>query len=116
MAEPVGRHERKMTRFAERRARLAELASEIAPMAEKSLDDNDVRTILSAIVRRWTTTVEVVYRSDAARKKGAEVHIEHVVPVRLLVDRMIQYPRTSKTLLQKCVVVTSITAAEHRKI
>ena len=116
MSEPVGRHERKIKRFAERRARLADLADEIAPMAGKSLDDNDVRMILAAIVRRWTTTVEVVYWSDAARKKGSQVHVEHVVPVRLLVDRMIQYPRTSKTLLRKCVVVAKVTAAEHRKI
>jgi hypothetical protein len=85
-------------------------------MAGKSLDDKDVRMILAAIVRSWTTTVEVVYWSDAARKKGAHVHVEHVVPVRLLVDRMIQYPRTSKTLLRQCVVVAKITPAEHRKI
>jgi hypothetical protein len=84
-------------------------------MAGKALDDNDVRIILAVIVRRWTTTVEVVYLSDAARKKGARVHIEHVVPVRLLVDRMIQYPRTSKSLLRACVVVAKNTPEEHAR-
>jgi hypothetical protein len=115
MNAPAGRDEKKMQRFAERRARLADLGYDIAPMAGKSLDDNDVRTILAAIVRRWTTTVEVVYQSEAVWA-GSPSHLEHVVPVRLLVDRMIQFPRTSKRLLRTCVVVARITPAEHRKI
>jgi hypothetical protein len=102
-------------RIAERQARLSQLAREIAPMANKSLDDNDVRTILAAIVRRWSTTVPVRYESQGARGTG-QSHVEHVAPVRVIVDRMIRTPRAAGRLLRTCVVLARVSADEHRAI
>lgn len=106
---------RRRQRIAVRQTRLIELARSIAPMAGKSLDDNDVRTILAAIVRRWSMTVPVTYVS-AGSPEDAKLQREHVVPVRVIVDRMIKAPRTVDRLLRSCVVLAEVTAAEHRQI
>lgn len=99
-------------KIAVRQARLIELARSIAPMANKTLDDNDVRSILRAIVRRWSTTEVAVYRSRDVMD-GAAAHIEHVVPVRVIVDRMIAKPRTCERLLRTCVILAEVTPDEH---
>jgi hypothetical protein len=101
-------------RVAKRQGRLVELARDIAFSAGKDLDDNDARALLRAIVRRWSTTETAVYRSRAVAR--GIVHREHVVPVRVLVDRMIAKPRCTERLLRSCIVIAEVTPTQHRKI
>jgi hypothetical protein len=71
--------------------------------------------ILTAIVRRWSETEVAIYKSAAVRG-GAKKHIEHVVPVRVIVDRMIRQPRSVDRLLRTCVVLAEVTPEEHHRI
>jgi hypothetical protein len=106
---------RRAERVAVRQERLIELARTVAPMAGKSLDDNDVRAILAAVVRRWSTTVSVDFMSEEVWG-GERSHLEHVVPVRVIVDRMIARPRAVERILRTAVVVAKVTPAQHSSI
>jgi len=99
-------------RIAKRQDRLIELAKEVAPLASKDLDDHDVRTILAAIVRRWSDTLTVQFKTEAVWS-GAQSDLEHVVPVRAIVDRMVKKPRGVERVLREAVVVARVTPDEH---
>lgn len=98
-----------------RRDRLAGHAVGIARLADGDVDDNDIRAILQTIVRRWPGTKPARYRSKAA-ERGGPVDLDHVVPVRVLVDRMIRRPEEAPELLATCVLLTRLTPEEHKQL
>ena len=80
-------------------------------------DDLEMRRVLDTIVRRWTRLVPTTYTSAAAlRARRAKLHREHIVPVRVLVDRMIMDPTECRALLERAVIIASVTEAEHRQL
>ena len=52
----------------------------------------------------------------AANTRGAKLHREHVVPCRVLVDRMIMNPSECRALLETAVIIASVTPTEHRRL
>ena len=116
--------QRRQTIVAERREQLvacaeavANLAThrEIKPMlAGHVKHDLAIRQILDTIVRCWTTTPRFI--SAGAARSGAKRPKDHVVPVRVLVDRMIMNPSECRVLLDTAVILATITPEEHRKL
>jgi hypothetical protein len=76
--------------------------------------DLEIRRVLDTIVRRWIPTR--TYTTAAAKRLGAKVHREHVLPVRVLVDRMIMNPSECRALLERAVIIATVTPEEHRKL
>jgi hypothetical protein len=77
--------------------------------------DLEVRAVLATVIRRWSMTVPVKYITDeAAALPVRERHREHVVPVRVLVDRMIIDPSECQSLLSDAVVIAHVSRREHR--
>ena len=112
---------------AERRVQLIALAEAVAELADNRnikavrvhdvRDDLEMRRVLDTIVRRWTRLVPTTYSSAAAlRARRAKLHREHIVPVRVLVDRMIMDPTECRALLERAVIIASVTEAEHRQL
>ena len=112
---------------AERRVQLITLAEAVAELAENRnikavravdvRDDLEMRRVLDTIVRRWTRLVPTTYTSAAAmRARRAKLHREHIVPVRVLVDRMIMDPTECRALLERAVVIASVKLALSRGI
>jgi hypothetical protein len=111
----------------ERRAQLVACAEAVAKLAKHQQieavraglvkDDLEIRRVLDTIVRRWSRLTPTSWISSAARNpRGATLHREHVVPCRVLVDRMIMNPTECGPLLEKAVIIASVTPAEHRKL
>lgn len=92
------------------------LAIDVAWLAEKDPTDQDVRSVLAALIRRYSRDVPTTYWSAESQRSRARREREHVVPVRVLVDRMIAKPRTAATLLRTCVVIAEVTPNQRRKI
>jgi hypothetical protein len=112
---------------AERRSQLIACAEAVAKLAKHReiepvlaqlvRDDLEIRRVLDTIVRRWTRLTPTRFISTAAANtRGAKPHREHVVPVRILVDRMIMNPSESRALLETAVIIASVTPAEHRRL
>jgi hypothetical protein len=112
---------------AERREQLIALAEAVAQLAENRgikavgvhevRDDLEIRPVLDTVIRRWTRLVPTTYTSAAAmRARRAKLHREHIVPCRVLVDRMIMNPAECRALLETAVVIASVTEAEHRRL
>ena len=111
---------------AERRAQLIACAEAVAKLAKnRGIEplpatlvraDLEIRPVLDTIVRRWTRLTPTHYTSAAAKRRGARLHREHVVPVRVLVDRMIMDPSECRALLEKAVIIASVTPEEHRRL
>jgi hypothetical protein len=79
--------------------------------------DREIRAVLNAIVRRWTQLVPVTYTTEAAMTAPrTETAKEHVVPCRVLVDRMIMQPRQIRRLLEEGVILARITQREHLQL
>ena len=76
--------------------------------------DVELRHALSELVRRWSDMTPVLLTSDDARTQPK--HREHVVPVRVLVDRMIMQPHQIERLLDECVVQAWVTGEEHERL
>jgi hypothetical protein len=97
---------------------VAKLAThrELQPLRVHDIEhDLEIHAVLGAIVRRWKTPA--TYISTAALTiPRDELHLEHVVPIRVLADRMIMNPSECQELLEKAVVIARITPAEHRKM
>lgn len=115
----------RVQRRAERRAQLIDCAQAVARLA-KHRDirplhvhhvehDLEIHAVLGAIVRRWRTPATLISTAAVDLSKR-ELHLEHVVPIRLLVDRMIVEPADCKDLLEKAVVIAHVTPAEHRDL
>ena len=112
---------------AERRAQLIACAEAVAKLAKHRKiepvhvnlvrDDVEFRPVLDTIVRRWTRLTPTRFISAAAANaRGAKLHREHVVPVRVLVDRMIMNPSECRVLLETAVIIASVTPTEHRRL
>ena len=111
---------------AERRAQLIACAEAVARVAKhrqikpisasSSRADLEIRPVLEAIVRRWTRLTPTHYTTAAAKRRGAKVQREHVVPVRVLVDRMIMNPSECRALLEQAVIIASVTQREHWRL
>jgi len=119
--------QRRQTIIAERRDQLVACAEAVAKLAKhreiKAVHARDVRhdleirRVLDTIVRRWTLPIPTSFISTgSARTSGAERHREHVVPSRVLVDRMIMNPSECRALLDTAVIIASVTPAEHQSL
>jgi hypothetical protein len=115
------------TPVAERRAQLLACAEAVAKLATHReiepvhvrfvRDDLEIRRVLDTVVRRWTLLTPTRFVSTAAANThGAKLHREHVVPCRVLVDRMIMNPSDCRALLETGVVIASVTPEEHRRL
>jgi hypothetical protein len=109
---------------AERRAQLIASAEAVAKLAKHreiepilarlQTEDLEIRYVLETIVRRWTRLTPTHFISTGAAKlRRAKPHREHVVPCRVLVDRMIMNPSECRALLERAVIIASVTPAEH---
>jgi hypothetical protein len=113
---------------ARRREQLLACADALANLAEhRSIEprrpsfveyDLEIRRVLDTVVRRWSKLVPITYVSDSmtsARKRPGTV-IEHVVPCRVLVDRMIMRPQDAPELLEGALVLARISNLEHSRL
>jgi hypothetical protein len=96
-------------------ANLAEHRS-IEPMRPGLVEhDLEIRRVLDTVVRRWSMLVPITYVSgwmtSAARRRGTVA--EHVVPCRVLVDRMIMRSQDAPELLERALVLARISKLEH---
>jgi hypothetical protein len=77
--------------------------------------DREIRQVLTTVVRRWSKLVPITYVSaslpTAARRPGTVS--EHLVPCRVLVDRMIMRPQDAPALLEGALVLARIRTLEH---
>jgi len=104
-----------LVRCAEVVARLAE-HRHIEPVhVSKVKHDRQIRKVLDSIVRLYTRLMWTSYFSEAACVDGARVHRDHIVPVRVLVDRMIMDPFETSEIFG-AVVLAEITADEHKRL
>jgi len=115
------------TPVAERRAQLIACAEAVAKLAKHRKiqpipatlvrDDLEIRSVLDTVVRRWTLLTPTSFISTAAaNKRGAKPQREHVVPCRVLVDRMMMNPSECRALLEEAVIIASVTPEEHRRL
>lgn len=100
---------------------IASLASNpvIEPkLAAHVIDDVELRPLLETVVRRWTKLEKPRHISVAAAAGAdrSELHLEHVVPCRVLVDRMIIDPAQCRDLLAEAVVLAVVTREEHKTL
>jgi hypothetical protein len=113
------------TSEAERRDQLLACAEAVAKLATHHgiepvrshlvRHDREIRRVLDTIVRRWTKLTPPRFISaGAGEARGAPLHLEHVVPCRVLVDRMIMNPSECRALLETSVVIAWVTPAEHK--
>ena len=105
----------------DRRAELVACARAVAKLAKHReieptharhvVHDLEIRRVLDSIVRRWTPpgTPPRFISVGAAKKSAAKRHREHVVPCKVLVDRMIMKPSECRALLDKAVIIASVT-------
>jgi hypothetical protein len=115
---------RQLDRQAGRFDQLVEMAEAVGNLAEHreitptpvwgpSRIDAERRAILSTIIRR--VDLPMLYISTGVTDNEA-TEDEHVVPVRVLVDRIIMKPRQARLLLETAVVGALVTKAEHRQL
>ena len=90
---------------------------EIRPMLVHYAEDREIRAVLDGVVRRWTKFVPTTYTTEAALTAPRnETALEHVVPCRVLIDRMIMNPRQTRRLLEEGVVLARVTREEHGRL
>ena len=79
--------------------------------------DLEIRPLLTTAIRRWSLIEPVTYLPDeAAALPQGERHREHVVPVRVLVDRMIMNPSECESLLSEAIVIAHVGRGEHKAL
>jgi hypothetical protein len=69
--------------------------------------DLEIRPLLTTVIRRW---------SKAAALPRRERRREHVVPVRVLVDRTIMNPNECESLLREAIVIAHVSRGEHKAL
>ena len=111
----------------ERRRQLLACAQAIsAPAANRNIkpvhvsqviSDLEILRVLETVVRRWTKFVPATLSSpEAIGLPANQVDFDHVVPCRVLVDRMIMDPAECERLLTQAVVLARITKQQHRAL
>jgi hypothetical protein len=79
--------------------------------------DLEIRPVLDTVVRRWSKLERPSYTSAAAGVAvSGQIAADHVVPCRVLVDRMIMNPDECADILGRAIVLARITKAEHRAL
>jgi hypothetical protein len=79
--------------------------------------DREIRAVLDRVIRRWSTLVPITYTTDAALSAPRDqTAVEHIVPCRVLVDRMIMDPRQIRRLLEHGVILARVTRDEHTRL
>jgi hypothetical protein len=98
-------------------AGLAEHPEEIQPLRVHDVEhDLEIQAVLGAIVRRWKIPARYISTAALHGPRKDVVHLEHVVPIRVLANRMIKNRTECEELLKTAVVIALITPAEHRKL
>jgi hypothetical protein len=89
----------------------------VAQHAGLVTNDVEARAVLDAVVRRWSKLERPKYTTaDAATAGSGQVRVDHVVPCRVLVDRMIMDPDVCATLLRRAILLARISKDEHRTL
>lgn len=102
---------------AEAVASLAKNRKIVAQHVSKVENDHEIRKVLDAIVDLWSKHVAPTYFTDASLPgKEAKRQGDHLVPCRVLVDRMIMEPSECRQLLETAVVLVEVSGDEHRKL
>jgi hypothetical protein len=123
----MSRNERRKSRADAGRQQLVACAKAVAELAEyreiKAMHvsgvehDLEIRPLLTTVIRRWSLIEPVTYITDeAAALPQGERHREHVVPVRILVDRMIMKPSECESLLSEAIVIAHVSRGEHKAL
>ena len=86
------------------------------PAARFLREDMAIRKALDTILRLWKPPHSYESAGAAKAAKGARLEREHVVPVRAMIDRMINDPSECRALLEKVVVIAHVTRAEHKQL
>jgi hypothetical protein len=113
----------------ERRTQIVEIATAVASLAKVReikakhvsdvKDDLENRPVLETLIRRWTQIHrhDIRFVSDGVQADSSTTpDIEHMVPVRVIVDRMIMAPTECRTLLNEAIVLAHVTKAEHQQL
>jgi hypothetical protein len=112
---------------AERRAQLIRCAEAVAALAtdrdivprhvSKLETDHEIRKVLDLIIRRWSRLEVPLFYSEASLDGlGGKRHRDHVVPCRVIVDRMIMHPGDIRELLESAVVLVELSREEHLRL
>ena len=90
----------------------------IVPQHVSKLEaDHEIRKILDAVVKRWTRGVSPSrYTQASVGGKQVQRQQDHLVPCRVLVDRMIMNPNECRALLETAVVLVEVSGEEHRRL
>ena len=109
-----------------RRAQLVGCAEAVARLAtDRQIEtqhagfvtsDVEVRAVLDTVIRRWSKLERPRYTTTDAVAPSGQIVVDHVVPCRVLVDRMIMMPAECADLLQRAIVLARITKTEHRSL
>lgn len=79
--------------------------------------DHEIRRVLETIVRRWSIGIKPTYASELTRTaRRGEFDRDHIVPCRVLVDRMIMAPDRCEEILQHGIELARVTKAEHQAL
>src|SRR5438309_702940 len=74
-------------------------------LATRVEHDLEVRRVLDTVVRRWSKLTPTLYCTpQAAVVSRRESITDHVVPCRVLIDRMIMKPNECRDLLETAIV------------
>lgn len=96
---------------------LATVRNIVAARVRRDTPDGEIRHVLTAVVRRWSLLDPPRWTSAAASVATRhDVDREHVVPCRVLVDRLIMNPAECKEVLTHAAVLALVTKAEHRRL
>jgi hypothetical protein len=102
---------------AEAVARLARDRQIVAKHAGLVTSDVEVRAVLDAVIRRWSKLERPRYMTaEAEVAASGQIVADHVVPCRVLVDRMIMEPADCADILGSAIMLARITKDEHRRL
>jgi hypothetical protein len=111
----------------ERREQLIQSAEVVAQLAvnrrivaqhvSKLEADHEIRKVLDSIIRLWTRLEGPSYfTQESMDTQNGKRQKDHIVPCRVLVDRMIMNPGDCRDLLQSAVVLVEVSGREHRAL
>lgn len=106
-----------LIRCAEAVSALATERSIVAQHVSKLKCDHEIRKVLDAVVRRWSELAPATHYTDASTAgAAAKRQKDHLVPRRVLIDRMIMNPADCQSVLETAVVLVEVSGEEHRRL
>ena len=81
----------------------------------KVTSDRQIRKVLSSILRIYSDLMWSSYGSEGSSDTEDRLHREHIVPVRVLVDRLIMNPEEAEEIFGS-VVLADVTPEEHKRL